>query len=90
MVGRQGQRPKGFTKDMRLLIIRALSLALYTGLGTLGLSTVLGIEPLKAAAMAAIVPLVFVLRATAKGLMNDGKLDQSEIDAAINAGTKPE
>jgi hypothetical protein len=51
---------------------------------------VLGIEPLKAAAMAAIVPLVFVLRATAKGLMDDGKLDQSEIDEAINAGTKPE
>ena len=75
---------------MRLLVIRALSLALYTGLSTLGLSTVLGIEPLKAAVMAAIVPLVFVLRATAKGLMDDGKLDQSEIDAAINAGTKPE
>jgi hypothetical protein len=75
---------------MKLLVIRALSLALYTGLSTLGLSTVLGIEPLKAAAMAAIVPLVFVLRATAKGLMDDGKLDQSEIDAAINAGTKPE
>jgi hypothetical protein len=40
--------------------------------------------------MAAVVPLLFVLRATAKGLMNDGKLDQAEIDAAINAGTKPE
>ena len=75
---------------MRLLLIRALSLALYTGLSTLGLSTVLGIEPLKAAVMAAVVPLVLVLRATAKGLVDDGKLDQSEIDAAINAGTKPE
>jgi hypothetical protein len=75
---------------MKLLLIRALSLALYTGLSALGLSTVLGVEPLKAAALAAVVPLIFVLRATAKGLMDDGKLDQSEIDAAINAGTKPE
>lgn len=75
---------------MRVLVIRALSLALYTGLSTLGLSTVLGIEPLKAAVMAAVVPLVLVLRATAKGLVDDGKLDQSEIDEAINAGTKPE
>lgn len=75
---------------MKLLVIRALSLALYTGLSTLGLSTVLGIEPLKAAVMAAIVPLIFVLRSAAKGLVDDGKLDQSEIDEAINAGTKPE
>lgn len=75
---------------MKLLLIRALSLALYTGLSTLGLSTVLGIEPLKAAVMAAIVPLVLVLRSAAKGLVDDGKLDQSEIDEAINAGTKPE
>ena len=75
---------------MRLLLIRALSLALYTGLSTLGLSAVLGIEPLKAAVMAAIVPLVLVLRSAAKGLVDDGKLDQSEIDEAINAGTKPE
>lgn len=75
---------------MKLLLIRALSLALYTGLSALGLSTVLGIEPLKAAAMAAVVPLIMVLRVAAKGYMNDGKLDQAEIDAAINAGTKPE
>ena len=75
---------------MKLLVIRAVSLALYTGLSTLGLSAVLGIEPLKAALMAAIVPLVLVLRSAAKGLVDDGKLDQSEIDEAINAGTKPE
>jgi hypothetical protein len=75
---------------MRLLVIRSLALALYTGLSTLGLSAVLGIEPLKAAAMAAIVPLLLVLRSVAKGLVNDGKLTQDEIDAAISAGTKPE
>lgn len=75
---------------MRLFIIRTIALVLYTGLGTLGLCTVLGIEPLKAALMAAVVPLLLVLRSAAKGLMNDGKLDQTEMEAAINAGTKPE
>jgi hypothetical protein len=75
---------------MKLLIIRTLSLVIYTGLGTFGLSTGLGIEPLKAAVIAAVFPLIFVLRATAKGFINDGKLDQSEIDAAIHAGEHPE
>jgi hypothetical protein len=75
---------------MKLLVIRSLALALYTGLSTLGLSAVLGIEPLKAAVMAAVVPLLLIFRSAAKGLMDDGKLDQGEIDAAINAGTKPE
>jgi len=74
----------------RLFLIRVASLFIYTALSTLGLSSVLDIEPLKAAIMAAVVPLLIVLRAAAKGLMNDGKLDQAELDAAINAGTKPE
>jgi Na+/H+ antiporter NhaC len=75
---------------MKLLIIRTLSLVIYTGLGTFGLSTGLGIEPVRAAIIAAVFPLIFVIRATAKGFINDGKLDQSEIDAAIHAGENAE
>lgn len=74
----------------RLFLIRVASLFIYTALSTLGLSSVLGIEPIKAAVMTAVVPLLIVLRTAAKGLINDGKLDQAELDAAINAGTKPE
>lgn len=75
---------------MKLLIIRTLSLMLYTGLGTLGLCTALGIDTVKAAALSAIVPLIIVLKAVAKGLIDDGHLDQAEIDSAIDAGTKSE
>ena len=36
--------------------------------------------------MAALLPLVVVLRETAKGLIDDGKLTQAEMDQAITAG----
>jgi hypothetical protein len=72
----------------KTFIIRFVSLFIYTGLGTFGLSTGLGIEPLKAAILSALLPLVVVLRETAKNLLDDGKLSQTEMDEAINAGKK--
>jgi hypothetical protein len=75
---------------MKLFLIRIISLCTYTALGTFGLSTGLGIEPVKAAIISAVFPLILVLRATAKGFLNDGKLDQTEIDAAIHAGEHAE
>jgi len=36
--------------------------------------------------MAALLPLVVVIRETAKGLIDDGKLSKSEMDDAIAAG----
>jgi len=66
--------------------VRVIALIAYEGLATFGLSAGVGIEPIKGALMAALLPLVVVLRETAKGLMDDGKLSQAEMDAAINAG----
>jgi len=66
--------------------IRVVALIAYEGLATFGLSAGVGIEPLKGALMAALLPLVVVLRESAKGLLDDGKLNQSEMDAAITAG----
>jgi len=66
--------------------IRVVALIAYEGLATFGLSAGVGIEPLKGALMAALLPLVVVLRESAKGLLDDGKLYQSEMDAAITAG----
>jgi hypothetical protein len=68
--------------------IRVVALIAYEGLATFGLSAGVGIEPIKGALMAALLPLVVVLRESAKGLLNDGKLDSSEMDAAISAGQK--
>lgn len=73
---------------VKTFIIRVLALIAYEGLSTFGLSTGLGIAPLKAAAVAALLPLVIVIREAAKGFIDDGKLNQTEMDNAINAGKK--
>lgn len=73
---------------VKTFTIRVLALIAYEGLSTFGLSTGLGIAPLKAAAMAALLPLVIVIREAAKGFIDDGKLNQKEMDNAINAGKK--
>lgn len=71
---------------MKTFIIRVLALIAYEGLSTFGLSSGLGIEPVKAALMAALLPLVVVIRESAKSMIDDGKLDAKEMDAAISAG----
>ena len=73
---------------MKNYAIRVIALIAYEGLATFGLSSGIGVAPLKGAAMAALLPLVVVLRETAKNLLDDGKLSKSEMDEAINAGKK--
>jgi hypothetical protein len=73
-------------KKYKTFAVRVVALIAYEGLATFGLSAGVGIEPIKGALMAALLPLVVVLRETAKGLIDDGKLSQSEMDAAITAG----
>jgi hypothetical protein len=38
--------------------------------------------------MAALLPLVVVIRETARGLIDDGKLTQNEMDSAISEAKK--
>lgn len=73
---------------MKTFAIRVLALIAYEGLATFGLSAGVGIEPIKGALMAALLPLVVVIREAAKSMIDDGKLDKSEMDKAINAGKK--
>ena len=72
--------------QLKTFAIRVCALIAYEGLATFGLSAGVGIEPVKGALMAALLPLVVVIRETAKGLIDDGKLSKSEMDAAIDAG----
>ena len=65
--------------------IRVVALIAYEGLATFGLSAGVGIEPIKGALMAALLPLVVVIRETARNLIDDGKLTQAEIDEVITA-----
>jgi hypothetical protein len=71
---------------LKTFVIRVCALIAYEGLATFGLSAGVGIEPIKGALMAALLPLVVVIRETAKGLIDDGKLSKSEMDSAIDAG----
>ena len=71
---------------MKTFIVRVLALIAYEGLATFGLSAGVGIEPIKGALMAALLPLVVVMREVAKGLIDDGKLTKKEMDGAITAG----
>jgi hypothetical protein len=71
---------------LKTFIVRVLALIAYESLATFGLSAGVGIEPVKGALMAALLPLVVVMREAAKGLIDDGKLSQKEMDAAIDAG----
>jgi len=68
--------------------VRVLALIAYEGLATFGLSAGVGIAPVKGALMAALLPLVVVIRETARGLIDDGKLTQNEMDSAITEAKK--
>lgn len=65
--------------------VRVVALIAYEGLATFGLSAGVGIEPIKGALMAALLPLVVVIRETARNLIDDGKLTQAEMDEVITA-----
>ena len=65
--------------------VRVIALIAYEGLATFGLSAGVGIEPIKGALMAALLPLVVVIRETARNLIDDGKLTQAEMDDVITA-----
>ena len=65
--------------------VRVIALIAYEGLATFGLSAGVGIEPIKGALMAALLPLVVVIRETARNMIDDGKLSQKEMDEVITA-----
>jgi hypothetical protein len=68
--------------------VRVIALIAYEGLATFGLSAGVGIEPIKGALMAALLPLVVVMRESAKNMIDDGKLSQKEMDQVINTAKK--
>jgi hypothetical protein len=73
---------------VKTFTIRVIALIAYEGLATFGLSAGVGIEPIKGALMAALLPRVVVIRESAKAMIDDGKLSDDEMDAAINAAKK--
>jgi hypothetical protein len=76
------------SERVKTFAIRVVALIAYEGLATFGLSAGLGVEPIKGALMAALLPLVVVIRESAKAMIDDGKLSDDEMDKAINAAKK--
>jgi hypothetical protein len=76
------------SERVKIFAIRVVALIAYEGLATFGLSAGLGVEPIKGALMAALLPLVVVIRESAKAMIDDGKLSDDEMDKAINAAKK--
>lgn len=74
------------TLKLKRFIVRVLALIAYESLSTFGLSSGLGIDKVQAALVAALLPLVMVMREAAKGLIDDGVLSDKEMDDAIEAG----
>lgn len=75
-------------KKYKDFIVRAIALIAYEFFGTFGISSMWNVSKVQAALIAATVPGVAILRETAKGFIDDGKLDKSEQDNAIKAGEK--
>jgi hypothetical protein len=75
-------------KKYKDFIVRAVALIAYEFFGTFGISSMWNVSKVQAALIAATVPGVAILRETAKGFIDDGKLDKSEQDNAIKAGEK--
>jgi len=73
---------------MKNFFIRALALIAYEFFGTFGISSIWSVGKVQAALIAATVPAVAIMRETAKGFIDDGKLSKAEQDSAINAGKK--
>ena len=72
----------------KTFVIRVVALIAYEGLATFGLSAGVGIEPIKGALMAALLPLVVVMREAAKNIIDDGELSKKEMDEVINTAKK--
>lgn len=75
-------------KKYKTFAVRAVALIAYEFFGTFGISSMWNVGKLQAALIAATVPAVAIIRETAKGFIDDGKLDKAEQDAAIKAGEK--
>ena len=73
---------------MKNFIVRAFALITYEFFGTFGISSIWNVSKIQAALIAATVPLVAILRETAKGFIDDGKLSKAEMDSAIEEGKK--
>ena len=66
---------------------RVLALFIVSALTTIGAGAIIGMNTLQTAILAGILGVANVVEDLARGYLNDGKLDKTEIEAAFVANT---
>jgi hypothetical protein len=69
---------------------RILALFLVSALTTIGAGAIIGIDTIQTAILAGVMGVANVLEDLSRGFLNDGKLSQSEINAAFRNNTPPQ
>lgn len=64
--------------------IRMLAVFIHSALAVIGAGSLIGIDALKSALIAGITGVAQVLQALTKGYIDDGKLDDDEINSAFS------
>lgn len=70
-------------KDLKDIMARMIAVVIASVMGTLGAGAVLGIDTYKSAALAAIMGIAVVSESLARHYLDDGKLDQAEINKSF-------
>lgn len=74
---------------MKNLLLRVAAVFVLDALGTIGASSIFGINAVTAASVAGLLSVAVVFQDLARGFLDDGKLSKTEIDAAFKkAATK--
>jgi hypothetical protein len=72
------------------LIGRIVALFLVSALTTIGAGAIIGIDTVQTAILAGVMGVANVLEDLSRGFLNDGKLSESEINAAFKKNTPPQ
>jgi len=72
-------------KQLNNITLRIIATFAASGLAAIGAGSILGIEPWKAALMAGLLGVAFVVEGLARAFLDDGKLSSSEINKVFNA-----
>lgn len=72
------------SKVFKTIPVRLLAVFMHSALAIVGAGSILGIEPLKSAILAGITGVAQVMQALTKGYLDDGILDDDEINSAFS------
>lgn len=78
------------TETIKNVTGRIIALFLVSALTTIGAGAIIGIDTVQTAILAGVMGVANVLEDLSRAFLNDGKLSQSEINAAFKNNTPPQ